>query len=178
MSLFPLNGDDLDMVLLWRNQASVRKNMYTAHSISIEEHREWFEKIKDRQDSKWLIYKEKNGIAAGVVYFTNISAITKNAFWGFYAGADAMRGVGSRMELEALDYAFQVLGLHKLNCEIFSSNSNVIRLHEKFGFSIEGRFRDFHFDGMDYIDIVRMGILEHEWNGKRSEMISRLARYL
>ena len=38
------------------------------------------------------------------------------------------------MEFFALDYAFLTLKIRKLCCEVFTFNSGVIKLHEKFGF--------------------------------------------
>lgn len=176
MSLTPLCSEDLELMLTWRNSPAVRKNMYTSHVISLKEHQAWFEKITHRENSRWLMYKESNGKSSGVVYFTDICPISRKAFWGFYTAVDATIGTGPRMEFEALEYAFNEITLHKLNCEILAFNSKVIRLHEKFGFFKEGVFRDFHFDGKNFIDVVRMGILEDEWRRARIEMFNRLFR--
>lgn len=177
MPLVPLLEDDLEMMLAWRNAPVVRQNMYTSHIISIEEHRAWYEKIRERDDSRWFVYEEKNGEPSGIVYFTDLNKVTRNGFWGFYAAVNAQIGIGTRMEYDALQYAFKKLNLHKLNCEILASNTKVIRLHDKFGFSIEGRFRDFHFDGKEYVDVVRMGILHNEWDARRPEILSRMSRF-
>src|SRR5690606_22473244 len=108
-----------------------------------------------------------------VVYFYNIGKTNSNAFWGFYAAEGSARGVGSRMEYEALQYAFHDLNLHKLNCEVIATNDKVLRLHKKFGFLQEGLFRDFHFNGHEHVDVVRMGILCEEWKLKQPEMLER-----
>ena len=44
------------------------------------------------------------------------------------------------------------------------------------GFKEEGRFRDFHFDGQSYVDVVRLGILAKEWSAKREEIQTRIAK--
>jgi len=177
MALHPLTEDYLKLVLEWRNSPNVRDKMYTSHVISWEEHCAWFERIKDDNTAEWFLYREKNGDAAGVVYFMNINARNSSAFWGFYAAENAPRGIGTRMEYEALEYAFQEKKLHKLNCELLVTNVGVIRLHEKFGFSKEGIFRDFNFDGDKYTDVIRMGILDHEWQQRRTIMLDKLAKF-
>ena len=80
------------------------------------------------------------------------------------------------MELLALDYAFNELGLHKLSCEVLAFNTPVIKLHEKFGFKVEGILRDqYHREGT-FIDIYRLGLLASEWTEVRNVMISKLSR--
>jgi len=80
------------------------------------------------------------------------------------------------MEILALDYAFNELGLHKLCCEVLAFNTPVVKLHEKFGFKVEGILRDqYHRDGQ-FIDIYRLGLLASEWERIRDVMISKLSR--
>ena len=176
MPLRPMTEEDLAMVRIWRNSPTVRQNMYTKHEISESEHKTWFEKIQADEMSKWLIHEEANGHPDGVVYFTNLLSKSQSAFWGFYAADNARRGVGIRMEFDALEMAFIEFKLHKLNCEVFVTNKNVIKLHSKFGFKEEGVFRDYYLDGEKYINVVRMGIINYEWFEKRVEVINRLER--
>lgn len=176
MPLRPMTEEDLPMVRAWRNAPVVRQNMYTKHEISEAEHHAWFKRIQSDETSKWLIHEDINRCPDGVVYFTQLSSKNKSAFWGFYAADNAPRGVGTRMEFEAMEMAFFELDLHKLNCEVLITNSSVIKLHGKFGFKEEGVFRDFHLDGENYIDVVRLGIIDFEWLGKRAEVMSRLER--
>jgi hypothetical protein len=52
--LRPMREADLDMVRRWRNAPDVRKNMYTTHEISPEEHRAWWERISADPASRQL----------------------------------------------------------------------------------------------------------------------------
>jgi RimJ/RimL family protein N-acetyltransferase len=61
------------------------------------------------------------------------------------------------------------LKLHKLSCEVLAFNEPVVGLHKKFGFQVEGVFRDHHKMNGDYVDIVRMGLLEREWHAIRDK---------
>lgn len=176
MPLRPLSESDLSTMLEWRNAPAVRENMYTKHEISKEEHREWFVRQQTDKYSRWYIYEDEVNNPQGVVYFTQYQPEQRNSFWGFYAGKNARPGIGSRMELEALDHAFTNLGLHKLNCEVIASNNKVIALHKKFGFREEGVFRDIHFDGNKFLDVIRLGIISSEWLSKRAEIIDLIAR--
>lgn len=174
MSLRAFLEQDLPIVRAWRNAPAVRRNMYTKHEITEAEHQEWFARLRNDIQSRWMIYEDFQGKAAGVVYFTQLQPLNRSAFWGFYAAESAQRGVGRYMEFDALEEAFFGLTLHKLNCEVLISNSQVINMHKKFGFKEEGIFRDFHFDGEKYVDVVRLGILATEWETKREEMKARI----
>lgn len=172
--LEPLTIEDLELVLQWRNQPVVRNNMYTSHEISAEEHKAWFAGLKNDPSRKWYVYSVE-GEKYGVVYFTQCDEAKGNAFWGFYSGENAPLGTGLRMELEALELAFEVFGLHKLNCEVIAHNSVVVNMHKKVGFEEEGCFRDFYFDGEQYHDVIRLGMLAVEWPLCKEKLSKRLS---
>lgn len=174
MPLRPLTESDLSIMLEWRNAPAVRENMYTKHEISEEEHRKWFARQQNDEHSRWYIYEDEMNKPEGVVYFTQYQPKQQNSFWGFYASPNAKAGTGSRILLEALDHAFFKLGLHKLNGEALIKNTKSIGIHKKMGFQEEGVFRDFHFDGKYFFDVIRLGILKSEWINKRSEVIGRI----
>ena len=170
-----VNEEELELMLSWRNAPSVRENMYTRHVISIDEHLAWWNKIKSREDTKYLMY-ELSGVPLGIVGFNLIDRFHQNAFWAFYASPDAPRGTGIFMEFLALDYAFHVLNLHKLSCEVLAFNSSVIKLHQKFGFTVEGVFREHHNVDDKFEDIFRLGVLKKEWLTLRIKMQEKLEK--
>jgi len=135
---------ELELMLSWRNAPSVRANMYTRHEITLEDHLVWWQAVQEREDQHYFIYESEAGLPSGIVAFTLIDRVHSNSSWAFYAAPDAERGTGSKMEFLALEYAFEKLKLHKLHCEVLAFNQTVIKLHQKFGFSIEGVFRDQH----------------------------------
>jgi len=47
-------------------------------------------------------------------------------------------------------------------------------LHEKFGFSRKEVLKNFHFDGKNSIDVVKMEILADEWECRREAMRLRM----
>lgn len=174
-SLRPIQLDELDLMLVWRNDPKVRANMYTRHVISREEHLAWWDRISLRSDQAYFMY-ERDSAPMGIVAFNQLDPANANASWAFYAAPEAAPGTGSRMEYLALDHAFGQMRLHKLHCEVLAFNSPVVTLHQKFGFVIEGRLREHHNVDGNYVDIVRLGILASEWAEKRDEMRNRLAR--
>ena len=162
LSIRQMTENDLELVLDWRNQEVVRMNMYNYHLITLEEHRDWFEKCKSRLDVVNLMF-EIDGQAKGVISFSKIDTQSCTAEWAFYSGDLNTRGVGTFMELCALKYAFNVLKLRKLNCEVLSFNEKVIKFHKKFGFEEEGVKRAHYCRGESEFDIHLLAIFRSDW---------------
>jgi UDP-4-amino-4,6-dideoxy-N-acetyl-beta-L-altrosamine N-acetyltransferase len=162
-SLRSLSRDDLEMVLAWRNQDSVRAVMFTDHLISWEEHVAWFERDQADDTTHYRIF-ETDGRPVG---FTSISGLDRRngtASIGLYIGAsDVPKGTGSLLLYAALDWAFFDLGVRKLSCEALDFNERALRLYEKFGFRKEGVLRKQRLKGTLYRDVVVLGLLADEW---------------
>ena len=73
------------------------------------------------------------------------------------------RGLGTEATRLLLAHAFDRLGLHRVELEVFAFNPRARRAYEKAGFTVEGVRRDaLRFDG-EWVDAVVMSVLEHEW---------------
>jgi UDP-4-amino-4,6-dideoxy-N-acetyl-beta-L-altrosamine N-acetyltransferase len=159
--------DDVEQVLAWRNNESVRRYMYTQHHITLDEHRKWFESSR-HDPNRWLLIFEVAGKPLG---FINIKRVADGNIvdWGFYAAPDAPKGTGTRLGMTVLDYAFNTLNLYKVCGQAITYNTPSVNFHKKLGFSQEGVLRDQHFDGQYYHDVVHFGLLAHEWKNKGKE---------
>lgn len=171
--LRPLGDDDLEMVLQWRNHPAVRANMYNSHEISLAEHHSWWARTAQDKCRRYFVFEDE-GDPSGVVAFTDIDGEQGTASWAFYAREKARKGIGTRMEVAALRYAFGELGLFKLNCEVLSHNMRVVRMHQKFGFRIEGIFRKHHRAGERRLDVYRLAMFAQDW----SDCLARQAQQI
>lgn len=153
---------DLDMVLAWRNTPDVRRNMYTSHVISVDEHHAWWRQHSVNPATKLLIC-EIDSEPVGVVTFTNYTGEDGTAMWAFYSGNTTRRGIGRVMEMEALTYAFELLRLRRLEAEVLSFNRPVVDFHLRHGFTIEGVFRQAYKRDGELHDIYRIAMLADEW---------------
>lgn len=161
--LRPLRDEDLAMILVWRNHPAVRRNMYNTHEITMAEHLAWWARTVNDPSARYFVYEDE-GDPSGVVGFTQINTANRSASWAFYAREGARRGIGTRMEVAALSLAFGELGLSKLSCEVLSHNLRVVRMHQKFGFRIEGVFRCHHQVGDLRLDVYRLAMLAKDWH--------------
>lgn len=73
------------------------------------------------------------------------------------------RGIGTWAVETARDFAFEELGLHRLELDVFSFNPRARKVYLKAGFRQEGLRRDAVRDGNRYGDDIIMAILEDEW---------------
>ncbi|SFW44218.1 UDP-4-amino-4,6-dideoxy-N-acetyl-beta-L-altrosamine N-acetyltransferase [Pseudomonas sp. NFACC19-2] len=135
--------------------------MYTQHEITPLEHLRWFENSRINPARNLLIF-EIDSVPMG---FININQILPGhvADWGFYLDPAAPRGVGYRLGTEALDFAFAVLGLHKVCGQALEFNERSIRFHSRLGFQREGELRDQYYDGRCYHSVIHFGLLSSEW---------------
>lgn len=156
-----MEAADLRQVLIWRNHPEVRRNMFKRQEIRWEEHVAWFNALEDDPTRHVLLYEE-GGLRLGVVTLKQLRCASV-AEWGFYRAPDAAKGTGLRMGIQALNYAFDTLGLHKVYGEVIGSNSPSIGFHRRLRFSQEGLLRDhFEVDGC-FSDVLCFGLLAAEW---------------
>lgn len=168
--LRPIEDSELEMMLSWRNAPEVRENMYTTDIISLENHLKWYDGIRNNKKMCYLMYVDTMNTPLGIVAFTDMNFKNKTSFWAFYAAPYAPTGTGSKMEFLALEYIFNHLNFHKLNCEVLEFNQSVVKLHKKFGFIEEGYFRQQHIHNEQYTGIYRLGLLKEEWINHRNNM--------
>ena len=170
--LIKLSEKHLSLVYQWRNRAEVRENMYTNHKITLDEHHDWFKGISKDVTKEYFIF-ELDGELCGVIGFVDIDMKARSSSWAFYSGDTTRRGLGSLMEISALNYAFDILKVQKLYCEVLEFNESVIKFHRKHGFKVEGIFKKQYLRDHKYWDIYRLAIFEKEWAKCKDEVISR-----
>lgn len=167
-----LTESDLKKVLDWRNSPRIRENMYTDHIISLDEHQNWFNSIKNNPKVSYHICTYQ-GNPIGLICFTEIDSDNEKCSWGFYLGeTNAPFGSGLVMEFIALEYAFDELKIRKLCCEVLSFNQKVIKLHKKFGFEQEGYFTAHVQKNNQYEDVIFLSLFKEKWLTLREQLQS------
>ena len=74
------------------------------------------------------------------------------------------RGFGLDTVHLLCDYAFRVLGLHRVQIETNATNTAMIATAERAGFAVEGRFRDASWVLGSFVDEVVLGLLVEDWS--------------
>jgi len=169
-----LESGDSDRLLAWRNQADVRRWMYTDHVIAPAEHERWFAgALQDPSRRHWVVEWESRPVGLASV---EIVQTHRRAVWGWYLGDPAARGrgVGAYAQFCGIEKVFGELGLNRLWSEVLAENEAAWRLHEAFGFKREALFRAHVWKGGAAQDVVGLGLLASDWAGLREESRQRL----
>ena len=145
--------DDLETMLAWRNQPANREVSNTQHVIAADEHLSWWNRTKDDPTRRVLVF-EVDGIPRGFVNFFDLSlqGSPRTGSWGFFLDNETAAGEGTAMLLwtkvmrEAVDYAFDALGLDLLRAEVLEHNEAVRAMNRRYRFT-EGTPEDRKVDG-------------------------------
>jgi len=175
VGLRPLEPQDRDRLLAWRNQPEIARWMYSDHAISAEEHARWFEgAMADVRRRYWVI--EADGLPVGLANLYDLAPEHGRTSWAYYLADPSTRGqgIGAFVEYWVIEHVFGALGLNKLWCEVLIGNEAVWRLHEGFGFQREALFRQQVRKDGEPTDVVGLGLLKADWAATRAASRARL----
>ncbi|RFU69034.1 N-acetyltransferase family protein [Peribacillus saganii] len=120
---------------------------------SLQERITWFEKFGE---SYPLLVAELDGGVAGycgLLPYKEKAAYAKTAEVSIYLSEDHRgKGIGTSLMKEILHRAFQ-LQYHTVIAVITSGNIVSVKLHEKFGFELAGRFKEVGFKFGEWQDV-------------------------
>jgi len=130
-----LDANQLTLVLSWRNHPKIREWMLHPNEISMEEHLQFVESLKRREDRRYFLV-QREGKNIGVIDFMDI--MEESAELGLYANPK-MQGVGETLMRVLIDYAFVTLKVKTLIATVFADNERAKYLYEKFDFTERDR---------------------------------------
>ncbi|MBR3507285.1 MAG: UDP-4-amino-4,6-dideoxy-N-acetyl-beta-L-altrosamine N-acetyltransferase [Lachnospiraceae bacterium] len=163
---------DTDNIVRWRNNPSVKKNLYSQDELKHQQHISYFEKlVKTGKCAQFIIVENgENQRDIGTTFIKNIDHNNHNGEYGIFIGEDSARGKGLAVSAtyETLKYGFEELKLHRIYLTVMADNVPAISTYEKVGFIKEGIMRDgfLRYDG--YVDIVMMAMLKSGWDNQRT----------
>ncbi|HEX2740139.1 MAG TPA: GNAT family protein [Rubrobacter sp.] len=123
----------------------------------------------DTTDRFLTLVIEADGTIIGAMVLKNTENLpSRSATFGIIIGDPEYldRGYGTEASTLLLDYAFGVLGYHKINLDLFEYNARALAMYEKLGFVVEGRRRENHWSRGRFWDEILMGVTAEEWWGK------------
>ncbi|MFF9187436.1 GNAT family N-acetyltransferase [Streptomyces rochei] len=86
------------------------------------------------------------------------------------------RGIGTEATRLIVGYAFEELGLHRVQLDAYAFNDRALRVYEKVGFVREGVRREVERRDGVWVDEVLMAVLDHEWAAHRGHPGGRAGR--
>ncbi len=170
-----MGEQDLAVVLDWRNDDAVRRNMLSDREISMSEHLAWFERSADDDRCEWLI-AEYAKEPVGVVGITDIDREALTCTWSMYlAPKRNLPGIGAFMEFHVIERMVNNHNIRKIWGETLQSNRPTLTLHKRFGFREEGVLRKQIRRGDEFEDVVRVALFASDWKEQREKMLVMLS---
>lgn len=148
ISFRPIEKDDLEQLLLWRNNSNFRKYFREYRELNMEQQLNWFnEKVnKDDTTLMFAIINNENEQLIGCCGLVYINWVHRHADLSLYIGWDNSyidsKGFAKESCRILLNYAFDELCLNKVWTEIYEFDNQKWDLYNKIGFTQDGMLRE------------------------------------
>ena len=133
----PININDTDLIVKWRNNPRVRTNFIFKDNFSSKMHEKWLKEVVGSGKAiQFIICIDEDCHPVGSVYFSNVEK--KKAEYGIFIGEDdaVKKGVGTVAGSLLLEEGFKKYGFEEIYLRVFTDNLIAIRSYEKLGFHI------------------------------------------
>ncbi|MFD8330441.1 GNAT family N-acetyltransferase [Streptomyces lydicus] len=139
----------------------VRRLTGTHHDWTLAELKDWCARATTRTDRLDLAIEDREtGEYLGELALSGIDKDNASGTFRISLAANATdRGIGSEAIRLLLDHAFDRVGLHRVQLEVFPFNPRARRAYEKCGFEVEGRLREALFWDGEWHDVLVMAAL-------------------
>jgi [ribosomal protein S5]-alanine N-acetyltransferase len=122
------------------------------------------EGFADRRLFQWGIADSDNGTVIGTCTLLHFEHAHRRCEVGFALARKRWgRGEASRAVAAVLEFAFDVLDLHRLEADVDPRNSRSLRLLERLGFQREGVLRERYQVNGELQDTAFLGLLRSDW---------------
>jgi len=160
--LRPLERRHLEKTFEWANDPDLMRLLNRAHTVSRNEHEQWFEVIQQREDCRYFAIETVDGAHLGNVWLWDIDPRHRRAELRIVMGLDSTdTGAGTDAIRRLCDHAFQQLNLHKVYAYVLAINPRARRSFEKAGFMLEGTLREDRWIGESFSDVYLLARLNH-----------------
>lgn len=163
--LRPITAEDTEMTVRWRNKPEVVQNFIYRKPVSREDHENWLaNKVFKGLVHQFIVCRNEDDMPLGSAYLQNFEEENKKVEWGLFLGEEQAynKGIGTEVSGLVLNYAFTVLGMHKVVSRVLAKNKACIRMNEKAGCVQEAYLKDELFLDGQYEDLLLFGILNPE----------------
>jgi RimJ/RimL family protein N-acetyltransferase len=131
----------------WSAMADADVTRLTGTHASFEpaQVRSWLATRQDQHDrADWAILRRTDDTFLGEAVINDFDPDNESAGYRVWLAGPAVfgRGYGSEATRLVVDYALDVVGLHRLSLEVYDHNPRARHVYEKCGFVLEGRLRD------------------------------------
>jgi len=163
--LRPFERSDIPLKVRWINDPEVYEYLSYEVPLSVGRTEAWFQKAVTDPARRDFLIETLDGAAIGLAGLVQIDTRYRTSDFYVAIGERDFWGKGVALEAEALviKWAFDNLDLHKVWTEAWVDNVAAIIVMKKLGFKIEGTFREHRYLRGRRVDVIRTGLLRHEF---------------
>lgn len=159
-----LEERDLEQVRALRNDPTTWIYLTDVALLDSETQRAWYKSLCGRADKKYFVLYDDQRDFLGIIRSDEMDRTNRS----MRVGCDVVRelrgqGYGTKAFHLIKKYCFDYLNMHRLWLAVLDNNQVAIRLYEKHGFTVEGRYREAIFRDGRYHDYIIMSLLEKEY---------------
>ena len=164
----PITEADTENIVRWRNNPSVRSNLYGQEEITADMHLSYFHKVVETGKCHQFVISislDFQTVDIGTAFIKNIDKQNQKGEFGIFIGNDTYRGkgIGKIATEKVLEYAFSTLDLNKVYLTVFAHNEKAVSCYESVGFKKCAYYREEIIRDDDALDVVGMELLKREW---------------
>ena len=167
VSLRPVEKADAPGLLAIDRETERLTGSHRDAGFTLENLENWYASRAGHDDRiDFSIIERATGEWAGEVVLNDLNTLNESCGFRILLQGPRFygRGLGSEATRLVIDYAFEVIGMHRIELEVYDFNPRARHVYEKIGFVYEGTKRDaLLWDGA-WVDCHCMGLLERDWN--------------
>ena len=163
-----IEREDLPLLNRWANDPETQRMLGGWHfPTSLKDQEAWFSSLScNSLNQRFAIEAGDIGLI-GTANLVSIDWKNRNAFHGMLLGDKNVRGKGYGVDTikAIMRYAFDELGLHRLDTDIIAYNKSSLRAYiEKCGWVEEGRRTEWYFRNGRRWDKILVGITRERYS--------------
>jgi RimJ/RimL family protein N-acetyltransferase len=169
VELGPIQREYLPKYVEWLNDWEVSRFLVPGipFLLNLEDETDWFEqRRKDKNSMVFAILALPERQLIGNCGLHNLDWKNRSAVFGIIIGEKTFwnKGYGTDATRTLLRFAFEQLGLNRVELEVYAFNPRAARAYEKAGFRRDGVRRAALYRDGKFHDIYLMGILREDWD--------------
>lgn len=168
LTLRPLSESDVaEVFAVFSDPVVVRYwdgPLMTSHQDAMQYIDQIHHGFRRRDFFQWGIGDSATGSVIGTCTLAHVSAVHQRCEIGFALRQTHWgQGLGSEAVAAVIAFAFETLGMHRIEADVDPRNDRSLRLLERFGFEREGLLRERYYLHGERQDAALMGLLRKNW---------------
>jgi ribosomal-protein-serine acetyltransferase len=175
-------GEGIELALLDHRHADALFALTDRNRDQLREWLPWLDDTRTVEDTRAYIrrslqqFVENNGFQLGIWSEGELAGAIGYHFWdwpdqkteiGYWLGAEFQgRGIVTRACRVLVDFAFDELGLNRVEIQCATGNVKSRAIPERLGFTLEGVFRQESRLYGRFVDHAMYAMLRHEWRSQ------------